>query len=236
MMMKRRRLTTVLVILLGCLLLAPTQGVAQEKSTNDNDIPYNWAFTVHPLHIFSSGLRIDVERKLHKPNHWLVVGLSGTYLPHDGDDYNNYSTWSNLYLDSDQDVTKLIGAGIDIAYKYFFPMDVKLLYISGSINYNYFKANYYAGEFFPYEENGLTYYERDYREVCQQIDRIGSNLLLGVQLKPSVRFHIDGFAGIGFRYGIPRNKDRYDFDSHIFSLGYRGITFTTGMRIGFRAF
>lgn len=234
--MRNRTMMRSLVVLCCFLAWIPVGSMAQEKETNGYDIPYNWVFSVHPLHIFSNGLRIDVEKKLHHPNHWLVLGLSGTYLPHDGEDFNTYSTWSNLYLDSDQDVTKLTGAGIDLAYKYYFPMPVKLLYVSASLNYNYFKAHYYGGAFYKFEENGLTYYERDYREVSQEIHRIGSNLLFGVQLTPRKRFHLDGFAGLGLRYGIPGDKDRYDFDSHMFSLGFRGVTFTTGLRIGFRAF
>lgn len=233
--MKARRFFTGILFFAVCMIIFSQTLSAQENGKDrykylyDNS-HYRYTFSAQPLYLFSGGMRLDMEKRLSSPAHWLQIGISGLILPKTDD---HYSSWENLYLDGDEEVQRMSGVGLEVGYKYLFPRN-PCFYASGSLTYNYFNIDYMANEYLRFQEDGLTYYEYKRHEVSQHINRVGVNLCLGVMTKPSTRVLVDGFIGIGYRHGIPQHSGREDFNSHIFSLGYRGVTFTTGMRIGFR--
>ncbi|MDR1938902.1 MAG: hypothetical protein LBQ73_10465 [Tannerellaceae bacterium] len=219
--MKRK---TILAILSVLALLASFGTEAQNETRKS----FKHAFAVQPLYWMNNGFRLDYERQLKNPRHWLQVSGIGYYTD------NEYSLLSAWMLDS-HSINEVWGSGLEVNYKWF-PFK-RVLYTSAGLSAAHFTVKYdeTAMDYISYVRDGLTYYEPQWEnfEASQYFNRLGTNFYIGVQTKPTIRFLIDGYMGVGWMHSF-YNKDRYYPPNYINTLSYRGLTLTMGLRIGFR--
>ncbi|MDR1624160.1 MAG: hypothetical protein LBS04_04215 [Tannerellaceae bacterium] len=221
------------LLLTAVCILFPREAGAQ----NETEKTFRHSLAVQPFYWLNNGFRIDYERQLTNPSHWLQLSAIGYYV----EDEN--SLWNAWWMQSDFPLNEAWGAGLEVNYKYFplrnreyFPFRSREVYVSGGLSSSHFNVNYNTESirYLSYVENGLTYYEPQWEqyETSQYFNRIGTNLCAGVQSRPTKRFLIDGYIGIGYIYSF-YGKDKYPYnDSN--KLSYRGLTLTAGLRIGFR--
>jgi hypothetical protein len=221
-----KRKTSVFPLLLlaaGLLVCREAEAQNEMKETFKNTL------AVQPLYWVNNGFRIDYERQLNTPKHWLQVSGIGYYV-------EDEDIFWNLWMNSGAQIDKTWGAGLEVNYKYF-PFKRPVMYFSGGLAFSHFNVDYCESgyQFISYENDGLTYYEPEWQtgNATQYFNRVGTNLYLGFQNRPARRFLIDGYTGVGYTYSF-YDKNKYSPDRYLNSLSYRGISFTIGFRIGFR--
>lgn len=213
---------------LYCLLISCIAPLACATAQDGrSDIFYRNNISVQPLYIFNQGMRIDYERQLHNPYHWLQVSAKGFYV-NDG-----YDPGLMTLLFSDDRIEKLKGAGAELNYKYFF-MKKRFLYISAGLSYSYFNTQQYGLTFVDFREDDLTFYRPDYSMQTQEFNKMGFNTFFGVQSSPRRRFFVDGYVGFGYSRSFYDKNKYYPNTDNINGLSYNGPTFTTGLRLGVR--
>lgn len=219
-----KRTTNVFLLLAVCIFAC--RGV---EAQNETKKAFTNSLAVQPLYWLNNGYRVDYERQLKNPAHWLQLSAIG-YHVEDKDLF-----WI-LWMDNDSRFNRAWGAGLEANYKWF-PFERPVMYFAGGLSFSHFDVKYSEASyrFINYQENGLTYYEPEWqtRSLSQYFERLGTNLSLGFQNRPTRRFLIDGYAGICYLYSF-YDKEKYRPDSYLNSLSYRGVSFTLGFRIGFR--
>jgi hypothetical protein len=192
-----------------------------------NDIFYRNNISVQPLYVFNQGVRIDYERQLHNPYHWLQVSTKGYFMN------DKYDQGLMTLLFDDDRIEKLKGAGAELNYKYFF-LKKRILYVSAGVSYSYFHTQQYDSYFTDFHEDGLTFYRSEYSMQTQEFNKMGFNTCFGVQSSPRKRFFVDGYVGFGYSHSFYDKNKYYPDTDNINGLSYSGPTFTTGLRIGIR--
>ncbi|MDR1645215.1 MAG: hypothetical protein LBS05_05255 [Tannerellaceae bacterium] len=220
--MKRDAIILILLFVTSLLPAANAQTETPETFTQ--------TLAIQPLYLLNNGLRIDYERQLCNPNQWLQISAIGYYIE-DNDALWTYWDWSSSY-----GFNRAWGAGLEINYKYF-PTERRQLYFSGGLSASHFNVGYneYQQQYDIYMQDGLTYYEPQWvnRHLSQRFNRIGMNFYIGRQNRPSRRFLLDWYAGIGRAHSF-YNEGRRSPERYYGSLSYSGVTFTLGVRLGFR--
>jgi hypothetical protein len=215
-------------------MLFPRKAGAQDETEKT----FRHSLAVQPLYWLNNGFRADYERELENPGHSLQLSAIG-YYAEDGN-----SLWNAWMLSSEALLKEAWGAGLEANYKYF-PFRIRGyssfrsrgVYVSGGLSAAHFSVNYRTEgpRYVSYVENGLTYYEPQWveGEAKQYFNRIGTTFCAGIQNRPSKRFLIDGYIGIGYVYSF-YDKDKYYPASYSGKLSYRGLTLTAGFSVGFR--
>jgi hypothetical protein len=204
--------------------MIPMHAMAQEAR---NAAVYKNNLGLQPLYLFNQGMRIDYERQLNDPHHWLQMSATGYYA--DDTDYSGIAT----LLFGDDRIKKLSGAGVEVNYKYFF-LKRRFLYVSAGVSHRYFHTLSHAFGYASYHEDGLTFYRLNYGLQSQDFNRVGFNSCFGVQTSPYKRFFVDGYVGLGLCRSFYDRDGYYPDPANINGLSYSGLTFTVGMRAGMR--
>jgi len=189
------------------------------------------AISLEPLYIVNNGLRVNYERQIINPHHWLEFSSTGYFSYNENntlpkqwfyDSFDNFSVKNNW------------GLALEASYKYY---PIYFMYISSGITYSHHEAAL-AGNtmiYNSYVEDGLTYYEPtfEYYDNWKAFDRLGVNLKIGLQTPLYRNFLIGGYFGLGFAKAFYRD-DGYVPNKSIISVTYSGVTPLLGWRIGFR--
>ena len=227
-------------ILLLTIWMSAIQGYAQ------SDIPDNMrylrtqkkqTFAIQPYQLFNNSLRFDYEIRLGNGPGWLQFGPA-FYLSAkgnmNGSDYYYYGNdcYSSNFFDFRfrEPYSELLGGGIDINYKYFFDSR-RSLYMACGLSYTYFDIKYLGTAWLNYTEYGLQYHEYVYGKYTQYIHRTGLNCLMGYQIPSRHAFLFDMFWGFACRYSFA-NEKKPAFNNYMYSFGYNGFVFLTGVRLG----
>ena len=221
-----RTIAIIATLLMG--MLASTQYIFGQEEKEKN--VYNYSIGVQPLYLFNTGLRIDFEKRLKDPRQMLQVSAIGYLLPKRDEPYEY---WETLLVEDHYNVNKLLGGGLALDYKYFPFRLANFLYFSGGLSYHYFDVRYDGFKFISYQEDGMTFYEPQWGEIKQVFNKVGGNVLFGLQTAPHRRVFVDGYIGIGYTHSF-YDEDKHHIDDNMFNVGYRGVTFVTGIKIGYR--
>ncbi|MDR2891422.1 MAG: hypothetical protein LBV18_07525 [Alistipes sp.] len=193
---------------------------------------------VSPFKLVDNGLKFDFEVELPRPGHWFGTSITGYIAsPRDSDwvwndDYNNHSSgWDDYH--------SMWGVGTSAVFKNTFHR--RGWYYSTGLLVDFFRVKWFESGYFPFEEDGLTFYEwgsgsktRSYLKPSVQL-RFGKHFALG----HSAFFDLN--AGLAFDYSIYRREagdtDRWgNHDGRFGGFGgfaHRGFTFVAGFRLGF---
>lgn len=217
------------IILLACIICQTVTTFAQkkEKYYNEEVMP-KYTISVHPSYLFSNGLRFDFEKQLGSPNKWLQVTATGYYASDYDSDDGYDDGWINFNTSFDTPIQALKGAGLGVAYKEFFTKK-KTLYYSAGLYYTHYDVKIKEYGYYPFTENGLTFYEGLTKNIDIDYDKINANIVVGVQTSPAQGLFCDFFVGAGYAYSFYNkpylNKNQFEY-------GYRGLQIVGGFRMG----
>jgi hypothetical protein len=209
--------------LISAILFAPADGVAQQREPERN---FRHALSVEPLYLFVDGLRINYERQLQAPNHWLEISAIG-YAQ------KNSETWRNWFFNGNHS-DKAWGLGAEASYKYF----VKpFMYISGGAAYGHQSVTFsrQSIEYSRYTEDELVFYEPVFKQTSHTgaWNKIVGNLRIGFQTKSTRRMVVGGYIGVSYVYSF-YDSELISLPNDPVTLGFRGFTPHAGFRIGTR--
>jgi len=229
---------TLFLIVTAILLLAPSmQAQVREEPPAPRylSIQKKHTVTIHPLQWFNWGWRFDYEVRLKDGPGWLQFGPSFYWVTKDMDKYRGVC--NEIRKSLHDSFTKMKGGGLDVNYKRF--IDARRgSYVAGGLSYTLFNIDYWGGrgEWKDYIEDGLPYHQYIYTVGAhtQTIHRLCMNTYYGYQIPSSKTFLFDVFAGLSYRHPIlDKNKQLFDSYSLSYGYGYKGLAWTTGIRIGF---
>jgi len=196
---------------------------------------YKNAFSIEPLYLFNNGLRLNYERQLVTPKHWLegsLIGYVVDYRNTDRDMYLSNGSYNTWFLNS-RDISNAWSLGTEINYKYYLR---PFLYLSAGGAYSHTAVTDETATFRKFKEDDLTFYEHVWGKQTQRFDRVACNLRLGFQSKYYRRVVVGGYIGFTFTHSFfnPRNDDDYASEDDITDLRYSGMLPHIGFRLGFR--
>ncbi|MDR1763073.1 MAG: hypothetical protein LBR64_03855 [Dysgonamonadaceae bacterium] len=201
--------------------------------TNDSRITKN-AITIEPLYLYNFGLRINYERQISTPKHWVEFSAVG-YFP-SSDDFSLSHIW--FYDDSyyyNRNVKTNWGTTFEVAYKYY---PLSFIYLASGLSYNHHEAKFegFDTKFNSYIEDGLLFYEPAYKtsDCWESFDRVGLNLRLGMQTPLYRRFVVGCYVGLSYNYSFFDENNFSSEDKSVTTVYYRGFVPSTGFRIGVR--
>lgn len=227
--MKKRYIIAISLALV-CLF---TQNALFAQENDSTAVRYLKKYTItgQPTSMLNGAFRVDFEQRI-EGRHWYRIAPTIYIYPSVYDDWYWYDFEggdSPYYTDYYSDW--LVGAGIDLGYKYFIDK-WEICYALGGVHYSFVNVQYEYQDFVPfYEEDGTPYYRWGTMSEQQNFNRIGAIACIGVQTPQRKGFFIDTYIGIGYRYAF-YDEQKPAFDSDIWGYGYRGFHVTGGFRIG----
>lgn len=200
------------------MLLAPVFLLGQEGETK---AAKTFGIGVVPQYAFSGGSRIDLDFRLKKPGHWLVVAPQ-FYM-----NSNSSLNW---------DFEELIGAGIELQHKIFLhdrPIP-KGAYLAYGPVFQYFSIKDQGLEAYSFDEGGVEYIGLNEELVQTNIYKFGGNLIFGLQTVVSEYFYLDLYIGTGVRLSFDdRTSGLHGYYNDWWGdFGYSGTLLVGGIRFG----
>jgi hypothetical protein len=193
-----------------------------------------YAVSVEPFYLFNGGLRLNVEKRL-TPKEWLELNITGYHLPHSDIREDNFLWWSyeeGGHVTSNSDFTRfsgLNGFGIGGTYKYYFH---STCFVSTNASYSYYDVEYPDWDYYPYKEDGLTFYEYELNSKHQNFNKLSGNVCIGVRSFFRHTFVLEFYGGVGYAYSF-YNENKKSYDETVFGFGRRGFHPVFGMKVGF---
>jgi len=211
------------------LLLALSGSLAGQEVKKRNSLEGypKYTIAVQPFHLMNGTLKLDFETQLKSPKNWLQLSISGSYLPKK-DIYRAEYSWSNFNSDFN-DFTGLNGFGVGAAYKSI--IYSTWLYYSVGASYSHYRVRYAGYGYFPYIEDGLTYYEYYPAQQKQIFNKLSSSVCLGMQSHFSNTLFFDVYIGIGYAHSM-YDENKRSFEEGMYGFGRRGTFLAGGLRIG----
>lgn len=254
--MKRTLLTISASVLLA---LAATGASAQQSYSYyvQRTIPINWrpdtkevqryTVAVHPFHLVNNGLKFDFEYELRTPGEWLQVGLLA-YLAPERNIYYYEDWWGygghnprSTFNSGFDNYNRMWGIGASAMFKKMWHS--RGWYFSTGIVLEYYRVGNMEEGYFPYTEDGLTFYKTGSRLISKSFVKPTAQFNLGKHCALSRRCYLDMFIGISASYSIYNSEYApayYDSDYGNYYYEYqsmngfarRGFNFNCGLRFG----
>ncbi|MBB4035693.1 hypothetical protein GGR21_001588 [Dysgonomonas hofstadii] len=215
---------TVFILLLS--LSGSLMGQEVKKRNTLEGYP-KYTIAVQPFHLMNGTLKLDFETQLKSPKNWLQLSISGSYLG-TRDMYSSNYSWSTFNSDFN-DFSGLKGFGLGAAYKSI--IYSTWLYYRAGVAYDHYRVKYPGFGYFPYIEDGLTYYEYHWTQQKQIFNKLSSSICIGMQSHFSNVLFFDAYIGIGYAYSM-YDKDKRSFEEGMYGFGRRGAFLAGGVRIG----
>lgn len=179
-----------------------------------------------PHYLFSNSIRVDIERKLDRGNHWISIGPSVRYRDKRGN-----------WLFGDRSVYAQKGFGLDVDYKWY-PSSTEMpgrIYVFAGAGYNYLSKKKLGNRWITYIENGLTYFLYDDSFWNSAIHSGNFRVGGGIQLIRGDFFLVDYYFGMGMkttRASRPEGFIYPSFNAVMTDAEFSGFHVVTGLRIG----
>ena len=219
-----------LILLFLCYLFPSGRMQAQPE---EERMP-QYAISLEPMHLLNGGLGLNLEKKI-RPDHWVELNLEGYYLPHGEEihveDFLFWSWYEGGYttLNTNFDrISGLSGLGIGTTHKYYF---FQRYMVNTAFSYNWYNVEYAAYNFYPYMEDGLTFYDYKWANTHQAFHKLRLHVAIGVRSKFKHAIFMETYLGLGYAYSF-YNQDKRAFNDTMFGYGYRGFYSTVGIKLG----
>jgi hypothetical protein len=214
-------------------IMAVTSISAQVPDSNlINRFPHmrkQYTIAIQPLYLYNLGWRLDFEQRIPDSPAWIQIGAAVNSMPRttlNGVPRND-NEW--VLINGDE-LSRLIGGGLYLNYKYFFDRK-ETWYWSGGCSYSHYNIEYFDKYMRSYTEDDLVYYTYDDKKFKQNINKIGLSTYIGYQ-SPRPTFLFDIYMGAGYKHSFYSDPDGRRFNQGMIGLGYRGFVFITGVRFG----
>ena len=207
--------------------------IAQDTTLSDGtsvESEGTMIFSLVPQHLIVNGLRFDIEMNINNTNNWVLIAPQ-FYLNHK--DYNRDNFPSYYRKNNDYDI--MSGYGIDIYHKIFLKEQAhpKGPYFAYGLSYQHYLIEFRQYTWDTFTDDGLEYYSYDLFNCEETINKVGLNMMIGLQ-NVVERFVIDIYFGMGIRYSfietnVPETRTFYRYWWH---FGYTGTLPLFGFRLG----
>jgi hypothetical protein len=194
------------------------------------------SFNIIPQYLIISGIRGDLEYKLtNKIN--VFVGMqyySGTINTAGSETKDLNATIDQSKRAND----KLKGNGWNTGIKYYYSKDNNYnYYIGADLTYNKFNIIIKDYDYFPFVDDGLTFYEYRLGDIETDSKQFGYNVNVGAT-SSFKRFVINGWIGVGYtETQLSKNFNKYrKFNSYYGQYAYQGFAPYLGFKIGYFLF
>jgi hypothetical protein len=221
------------------------RGTAQEATVEPVVKRYEltqkkYTFAVQPFQLVNWCLRSDFDMRLGKGPVWLQIGPALYYRDKNSENDNSDSYYDEngiFYRERYSDYSlrepfsKMIGGGMDVNFKFFVNAS-RTFYQAVGVSYTHFQIDYRGMAWNDYIEDGLQYHVYKLDNCTQYINRFGVNYFFGHQIPTRGHFLCDFFWGLSLRQSYS-DENKPSFNKNMFSFGWTGIVFMTGVRFGF---
>ncbi len=198
-----------------------------------------FSFHIHPQFLLINGIKADVEYKLFPNLHIYAGGQHYSGLTN----RNGNKSVTDVSATTTYDQTKrandeINGSGFNIGAKYYFINTSREHFFAGSeFSYNQynFKLNDYG--YFPYQDDGLTFYEFRLGQYAAQGNQSTGSFYLGVTGNEG-RFVVNLWVGASYIYTNTDSKlkELREFNKLYWDYAYKGIAPLLGFKVGFLLF
>jgi len=174
-----------------------------------------------PQYAISNGTRIDLDFRLNRKGHWLVLAPQ-FYL-----NVGNSDMW---------DFEEMVGAGIEVQHKLFFidKPEPKGAYLAYGPVFQYFSVKEQGLAAYNFEEGGVEYIGLDEELIQTRITKFGGNLMVGMQTVISNFLYLDAYIGTGIRLSFDNRTSGLHgyYNDWWGDFGYSGTMIVAGIRFG----
>ncbi len=213
-------------IIMLCAILISNAVSAQNKDTVNTNRK-NILLAVSPFYLINKALKVDIEKKLPYQRQWIQVSPQ-FYFNSNGESYDFFD---------DAGYDEMIGFGIDVHHKIYM-QDRELpsgVYAAYGLVYHHIALKFDGYVWENVEIDGKTYLQEAPKKAKQKNNKLGANLIFGIQPEMnSSRFILDFYAGIGFRYTLINTNVAFekDFNDFYWDYGYTGTCLVAGFKLG----
>ena len=215
------------LLFFAALLLLGTTLKAQSQVQDSTSQKPRISIAIQPLFLFIGAAKFDFE--LQPAKHRFGYKLTTELYQMETKDTRNLD-----FLDK-KPYDKLRGFGLGLQQKYKFREKASSSYVSYGFTYRNQTIAYETEGFYPFQENGLTYYEYGPIDKKVRLETILVNTTLGYQII-SYNFMFDVYMGVGYKG--PLTKVNFDgarrYDYSILSYAYEGFGVLAGIKFGFQ--
>ncbi len=174
-----------------------------------------------PQYAIVSGIRTDLEFRLHKKGQWIVVAPQF---------YINTGQ-SNLW-----DFKEMIGAGIELQHKIYFkdkPVPRGFYFAYGPL-FQYYSVQNNGLAPNNFIENNTEYIGLEDKIITTNITKFGANLIFGIQTQIIDDFYLDFYLGTGVRLSYDNlNSGLHNgYNETWLDMGYSGTLLVGGIKLG----
>jgi len=230
------RRTCLAVLALLCLEMSVNMGAATAQTQAEiigkakvDSISQKTSVSVaiQPFFLLNNAVKIDLELQSANSKFGYIFSIEG-YGGSMQEDRYKYTSRDPVY-------DKLNGIGIGIAQKFRFIDDRPGPYIAYGLTYRYQEIAIETEGFFPYQENGFTYYDYGPLEKNLVISSGLASAVFGYQ-KVKDNFVYDFYFGIGYKAQL---KDTgfdglREYNQYQYSYAYKGSLMMLGFKMGFQ--
>jgi len=208
-------------------------------SVAQNNDSLGLSINIIPQYLFISGIRADLEYKLtNKINVFAGMQYYTGTINTSGNETTDANTTSSNIDQSKRANDKLEGNGWNTGIKYYFLEDNEYNYYLGAdLTYNKFNITIKEYDYFPYIDDGLTFYEYRLGDIETDSKQFGYHVCAGAT-KTIKRLVVNGWFGIGYtETQLSKDFNKYrKYNSFSGQYAYQGFAPYLGFKLGFLLF
>lgn len=207
-------------------------------SAQKND-SLSFSINIVPQYLIIGGIRADLEFKLTDKISAFggIQYYSGT-VNTSGSETRTVNATSSNVDQSKRANDKLEGNGWNAGMKYYFKKDKDYNYYLGAdFTYNKFDLTIKEYDYFPYVQDGLTFYEYRLGDIYTDSKQVGYHLSAGATTTYK-RFVANGWIGIGYvETQLSKDFNKYrKYNTFSGQYAYQGLMPYFGLKLGFLLF
>ncbi len=198
------------------------------------EFPYKaeTSISVTPQYLLSSGMKLGLTFPVvNKIN---TISVNTVYY---------LGTTESENLPDDENPPRNVafeGYGVDLMHKVFYhhantSADLQTgFYFGHGPRYRHFDITFRALDWISFQEAGYTFYEFGLADQKKTIDQYNYVFVNGVEFKPKELLMVDFYFGVAMKYSktSTTHSNAPSYNENIWSFGYNGPTFVTGMKLG----
>lgn len=197
------------------------------------------SINITPQYLFIAGIRADLEYKLtNKINVFAGMQYYTGTINTSGNESRDINATSSNVDQSKRANDNLEGNGWNTGIKYYFLEDQEYNYYLGAdLTYNKFNITIKEYDYFPYVEDGLTFYEYRLGNIETDSKQFGYYITAGATTTIK-RFVANGWIGFGYtETALSKDFNKFrKYNSFFGQYAYQGYAPYLGFKIGYLLF
>ena len=193
------------------------------------------SFNIQPLYLAINGLKVDFEYSLNSKMHIFAGGQYYTGLVNQGGGKSKENSIGSTADQGKRSNDEINGKGFNVGAKYYFKTQTdNNLFIGGELQYNKFDFVLNDYGYFPFIDDGITFYEyRIGKFDANCVQTIGS-LYLG-QTFTKGKFVFNGWIGGSYTKAVASNNlnNLRNYNKLFWDYSLNGFSPLLGFKLGY---